>query len=101
MYCIVHQILPLFTRKHKVIWEENLAVYQKSLRDIFQAPLHFVQKKKKTVILKESDRKFHVHILLTKLNFRLCSDRGIPALPHLCDGIKFKGKGHEVTKQVV
>ncbi|EDO33401.1 predicted protein [Nematostella vectensis] len=27
---------------------------------------------------------------------RLCSDRGIPALVHLCDNIKFKGKGHEV-----
>ena len=27
--------LPLFTRKHKVIWKENLAVYQKSLRAIF------------------------------------------------------------------
>lgn len=32
------------------------------------------------------------------LNFRLCGDRGIPALHHLCDDIKFKGKGHEVTK---
>ncbi|XP_073243744.1 uncharacterized protein [Porites lutea] len=28
---------------------------------------------------------------------RLCSDRGIPALQHICDGIKFKGKGHEAS----
>lgn len=28
---------------------------------------------------------------------RLCGDRGIPALRHLCDGIKFKGKGHEAS----
>jgi len=28
---------------------------------------------------------------------RLCSDRGIPALQHLCDDVKFKGKGHEAS----
>ncbi|XP_015763350.1 PREDICTED: TIMELESS-interacting protein-like [Acropora digitifera] len=28
---------------------------------------------------------------------RLCGDRGIPALQHLCDGITFKGKGHEAS----
>jgi len=27
----------------------------------------------------------------------LCGDRGIPALHHLCDDIKFKGKGHEAS----
>ncbi|KAL9987389.1 hypothetical protein ACROYT_G001683 [Oculina patagonica] len=28
---------------------------------------------------------------------RLCGNRGIPALSHLCDDIKFKGKGHEAS----
>lgn len=28
---------------------------------------------------------------------RLCGDRGIPALRHICEDIKFKGKGHEVS----
>ena len=29
-----------FTSKYKAIWKENLAIYQKSLKTLFQAPLH-------------------------------------------------------------
>ena len=31
-----------FTRKYKAILRENPAIYQKSIRALFQAPLHFI-----------------------------------------------------------
>ncbi|XP_031566360.1 uncharacterized protein LOC116301434 isoform X2 [Actinia tenebrosa] len=48
------------------------------------------KEKKKKRIIKRSPR--------PRLNeARLCGERGITALAHLCDGVKFKGKGHEAS----
>ena len=39
-----------FTSKYKAIWRENLAIYQKSLRAFFQAPLQLEQEKQCTCV---------------------------------------------------
>ena len=41
---------------------------------------------------------FIMYVIHRISNCRLCTDRGLPALLHLCDNVKFKGKGHEVLK---